>query len=222
MDKQKKKSVLLIIIAGVLVIFFTTGSLIALDGIFFSKKYPIKFDDWGNTPYAALRYGKYLGIYQGLYEDYKITFRSYSIKGVDKNDLIYTYQSSGFPWTHSSGHILIHKKSKINPIKDWSVSKIIISNIPVEKNNKDIYTNLGQINEYNIIDSLVNAINGEYEKDISDYKIVDIVLLFVFKECPSLALMGSIIKNDDKIYLCIEDKYYDIDTILLQYLNKFV
>lgn len=211
---KKKKTALFITIAVLCALVLAFIIYLVVGYMIRSRKYSIAPDEWEETPYMALEYGKYLGktgFEQGIRHHYS------AIKGLDEDEWLYDGQ---IPFVIGSFDWVVWRKKDVatEPIKDWPVKEILITGL-----DHDDFDNLfrvdyssvdGKITDEKIISALTDAVNGS----IADwdwtlpYKSIR-EALFTFEGHPGIAFRAEVCLSDGKYYLRIGDRFYPADAL---------
>ncbi len=207
---MKKK----IIIAFSILAIIVTGILLSV--FWPQKEYFMSKDQWIPTNYVAMQYGKHLGISwnNGSY-DY------YQIKGLDKNLWLYEAHGTIVPMNGFVATVYKGKNVSEEPIFEWDVKEIRICTSEISKGSKTKYEVEATISDKDAIFSILEALRKNESQDILPAQTIDISLLFVFQNHPSLAWKCSIVKSENGDYFILnEDKYYSVNS-LKNYLDNY-
>ena len=206
---MKKISIYLIVFASIVVLACIIISVLP-------KKYTIIKDKWEETPYVVLNYGKCLGNYWG-----NGTYSYYPIKGLSTDEWIFEGHVSIVPINSYRGTVYKKKGNNVEPIKQWNVSKILITHSSDIQQGKQNYVIDNQITDTKQILILLDALNDNSEENIAGLKMLDLSLLFVFDENPSLAWKCHVFRSEDMQYFIEADHNYYSAECLKNYLSIY-
>lgn len=210
---KKKKTALFITIAVLCALVLAFVIYLVVGYMIRSRAYSIAPDEWEETPYMALEYGKYLGkpeVEQGFSHRYS------AIKGLDEDEWLYDGKAPFWNIGRPDWVVLRRKDVAAEPIKDWPVKEILITGL-----YHDDFDNLfrvdyssvdGKITDEKIISALTDAVNGSTADWTLPYEAIR-EALFTFEGHPGIALRARVCSLDGKYYLCIGDRYYPADAL---------
>ena len=197
----------------IIIIAFSVSAIIAsaiLLSVFWpQKEYIMSKEQWIPTNYVAMQYGKHLGIYwnNGSY-DY------YQIKGLDNNLWLYEAHGTVVPMNGFVATVYKSETMSEEPILEWDVKEIGICTSEIPKGTKIKYDVKTTISDTDAISSVLEVLRKNESHDITPAQTIDISLLFVFRNNPSLAWKCSIVKSEDGNYFILsEDKYFSANSL---------
>jgi len=176
--------------------------------------YNVKLSNYVSTPYTAIKIDGELG----MTNKKGWPRMAYSITGLKKRDWFLHSVSQGPIAGYSIQGVLKHKNVKTEPIRDWTVNKILISE-SYRKDNHDItYIVDKEIEDSETINNLVDIIVNN--KNLlqgaergNKYYGTGWWIVFTFEECSSLVFTCNLYidkENMEYNYLCSGEKIYAV------------